>query len=410
MVIPIVIMALTRHLYVLEEVRTALSYCLKNRNIIESMFWCQELYVSGHDTEARNILFETWLWFFGPSARSWLYKWNDTKIDVLTLCYNLVSFPASSRDASIWVILLSEATTRDMPPDRITKKHFKQISAIVSDPMERYFMAAIDQGKTRAAWWSAQYMETDRTWSLLRQSMPEHIPLLDILRGATNSSIDIVVRCVAVLVCASSQSCEEVQPTLEIDPRTVAKLVEWEAISGNRNRRVFEIPLLCLYGITERGRTPYTESNLRKLAYFEPYLKGGIWDIELGNRGGRLVKRDRLEFRDDDIFDEFYNTIFSDDIPDEWPLIDQKKSHGDGVMSPGENFNVHKFVRIWIGTIATKYIWGVRSQLSTWLDGLQFGGERGFAEVVKYYNGKRSLTEQCTTLLRPVKKVLVIGD
>jgi hypothetical protein len=40
--------------------------------------------------------------------------------------------------------------------------------------------------------------------------------------------------------------------------------------------------------------------------------------------------RDHLAFPDDDVLEAFYSTYFPDDIPDEWSLVDQQKSHGVG--------------------------------------------------------------------------------
>lgn len=63
--------------------------------------------------------------------------------------------------------------------------------------------------------------------------------------------------------------------------------------------------------------------------------------------------------------EEFYQKTFPDDIPDEWSLADQKKSHGPGVLKEGETITLAKFGRIWM-THPCMYCWGFRE----WTDGL----------------------------------------
>jgi hypothetical protein len=62
-------------------------------------------------------------------------------------------------------------------------------------------------------------------------------------------------------------------------------------------------------------------------------------------------------FQDDSLqYDTFFDYYFSDDIPDEWSLEEQERSHGYGVLEKDETPKLEKFIAIWIDTKAKNYI------------------------------------------------------
>ena len=115
----------------------------------------------------------------------------------------------------------------------------------------------------------------------------------------------------------------------------------------NRLARIYAIPDECLYGLTQRGRMCRTEGTLKELYMIQELLHDGIEDLEA-----------------------FYARTFPDDIPDEWSLLDQRKSHGPGVLRTGEGITLAKLGRIWM-TDACLYWWGFQGTIPNEATGLE---------------------------------------
>jgi hypothetical protein len=114
---------------------------------------------------------------------------------------------------------------------------------------------------------------------------------------------------------------------------------KWSALTGRRARRAFAVPVECLYGITDRGCLSQKVSTIGELR--------GIHDRLVAERG--LIAEDELE--------AFYAYAFPDDIPDEWSLEDQEKSHGPGVLRTGERLGMARLGRIWFQA-ESRFAWG----------------------------------------------------
>ena len=50
--------------------------------------------------------------------------------------------------------------------------------------------------------------------------------------------------------------------------------------------------------------------------------------------------------KDTTVYEEFYSHYFHDDIPEEWSLEEQEKSHGSGILLKDEKPNFEKFFNI----------------------------------------------------------------
>jgi hypothetical protein len=95
--------------------------------------------------------------------------------------------------------------------------------------------------------------------------------------------------------------------------------------------------------------------------------------------------------------EEFFSMTFPDDIPDEWSLPDQRKSHGPGSLRKGETITLKKFGLIWM-TDPCIYAWG--------FDGLVEGDAKGLEDVGLVHMEKEDLVMD--GLLKSVHKQLMI--
>ena len=162
-------MPLSRHFYTVDELYAALTYCTRRNDTIETLFWCQELILSGYISETISTLFEAWLWNKGPFCLAWLRHATTLRSeelvaeDILLAAYQLSAIPYDKQDHSLWNILVLSSET----PDRVTPKTppwtMKDMDKMDKiDEKELYFIRALYQGKAQSAWWMAQQMEEKR--------------------------------------------------------------------------------------------------------------------------------------------------------------------------------------------------------------------------------------------------------
>ena len=350
-------MSLSRHFYALDEVHAALSYCSRRNDPIETLFWCQELLLSGQIGETISTLFEAWLWHKGPCHLSWLiHAWTTLRSeslaaeDILLSAAQLSMIPYDKQDHSLWNILA--LATKDMP-DRITPSTPGWIDDDI-DEKERYLICALYQGKARSAWWMAQQISLNRAWKLIEtyatmQQLESHTLVLEALQqyeyllGFRSDEYDMIMLCAAVLYC-----CKPVQLTvhlpIQLHPMHVDVMKRWNERMGRKAYRSYTIPSACLYGVTRRGNMKWSQSTVSSLNNIEPSLIGcPFWEEAIAEYG--VIQDGRIVWNSDDDLENFYDNNFPDDIPDEWTKAEKAVSHGDGLLGPTEIVTLYKYAR-----------------------------------------------------------------
>jgi hypothetical protein len=353
-------MSVSRHFYALDEVHAALSYCSRRNDPIETLFWCQELLLSGHIGETISTLFESWLWHKGPFHLSWLIRaWTTLRSDslaaedILLSAAQLSMIPYEKQDHSLWNIL---ALSSEKMPDRVTPSTPVWVDAEI-DPKELYFVRALHQGKACSAWWMAQQFTITRAWDMI-ETYITHLPKIyniiidallhyDELLGYSSLSYDKIMLCAAVLCCCLSEeqlavSVKELPS--ELHPTHNEAIQRWNERIGRKAYRSRSIPSACLYGVTERGRMKWSQSTVSSLNHIEPSLIGcPFWEEAINEYG--VITNNRIIWNSDDDLENFYDRYFPDDIPDEWTKAEKAVSHGDGVLSPTETISLYKYAR-----------------------------------------------------------------
>jgi hypothetical protein len=273
-------MRLTKHLYRFEEVRSALLYSIRSRRFIESLFWLEELEESCYSGEARRLLFVAWFLFVGLSRMSWLSSWSDlgsTHEGRRILCIQLCS--CSERDSSLWLLIASNALPTPTLPILIQWRQ-EQSNTIMFDA---------------------------------KQKDPRIPPILEALQKDMKG-YSLFAKATAFGI----QSCWKQIPQTSWTPLSTnnhlfTEIEAWSQLSM-RSRRIYAIPFDSLFGMCWRGIGGDTTDELRMLTkevfQTSPYWKSkAVWET-------------------DEELEEFYDTYFPDDIPDEWSREDQEKSHG----------------------------------------------------------------------------------
>ncbi len=377
-------MPLSRHFYSLDEVQSALRYTTTRNDYSEAIFWCKEMILSGSISETISTLFESWLWNKGPFCLQWLINaWTTlssselSENDILLSTYQLTSIHHTQRDNSLWNILV--LSTKPVIPDRVTTKTPSILPS--DDNKEIYFIRAMYQGKARSAWWISFYLNNNRIWELLEwysknihssyydqyaiclQALQNYHELL----GYKSNEYDTITRCLAILsLCISPhqqhQSFKPLPST--INPIYLETINKYQI--GTKDRRIYSIPTLCLYGTTIRGTYEWSKNNHIQLNNIEKNLIGcPYWDEILTEYA--TVNQKGIIWNSDDKMEEFYNIYFPDDIPDEWSKNEKNKSHGDGILGPNEEINIIKYSKIYFSK-QSKLAWNTLHTVNKYLE------------------------------------------
>ena len=301
---------LTRHLYRTDEVRAALLYAIKRGRAKEAIAWCRELADTGNGLrEAWATLVEAWMWHVLAADPTWLYRCVEpTSTDpevLLRACWELVHVPG--RDNSLWWLLV-----------------------LKGDPATDTFQDALRTGHVAGAWGlvTSGAISEAKARTLVA---PSSLPLVLAALGIAPSLVDL---CASIILSCSPRSGKATrQHRLVTDelPPPISAL-------GSRSRREFAIPLECLYGITQRGCALQSTNNLDELrrGMDAALQQSPFWREPL-----------LAASQSDDALEDFYQTYFPDDIPDEWSRADQMLSHGPGLLRSSEQLSYAKLGRIW---------------------------------------------------------------
>ncbi len=257
-------MRLTKHLYRFEEVRSALLYTIRCRRHIEALFWLEELECSCYSGEARRLLFVAWFLFIGVTRMSWLASWSEL------------------------------ATTREGR---------RQLCAQLCSCSER----------DGSLWVLVVSNTLPATTLPAKQKDPRIPPILAALQ-TDMKGYALFAKAAAFGIETWWKQIPQISwAPLSTTNRFTEEVETWNSLSM-RKRRIYAIPYDCLFGMCWRGIGGDTTDELRNLTR-ELFQASPYW-------------KPRAVWETDDELEEFYETYFPDDIPDEWSREDQEKSHG----------------------------------------------------------------------------------
>lgn len=362
---------LTRHLYEVDEVAAAISWCIKKRREIDTAFWVKELIDSEMTDELYSVLYSAWLWNVGIGRLDVLrvlydlyHREEETgEDDLLAFAVTLARIHWGYHDSSVFTLLAFGAVD-EYQWDRTVDVRVC-INLGVTD-LEKEFARACWTGKARLAWDLSRSLwqeNKERTWLLVKE-----IQQLKYNSAVMNQCLEILEKeecdtswasraCAVAAICLSREeakySIKPFQPSLmsSIDDQ----VNKWRGLEGRRKRRIFEIPRDCLYWATRRGRSTNEKKNLRKV-YCGSVAGCSLQDIRGCPFWERVIQEETPEASEDH-FQQFYATYFPDDIPDEWSLEDQQKSHGHGALIGSEVPNYRKYAEKWFRTVPSQVVW-----------------------------------------------------
>ena len=409
---------LTRHLYEADEVSSAIGWCMKKRYVEQLVFWVQELIDSEMVDELYTALYSGSMWVFGIGRLEGLrllynvfHREGDISADdIISVAYNIVLSKEYTKDASVFALLAFGGSDIEQP-DRASAnnrliQHFETKGFVLND-LESEFIRACWQRKARLAWDLSRALwqeDVERTWKLVhtfqehKYNMNKLKECLEILKKGECVSDWAQRACAVAAICMDKndleRSLKDMNQTLDSD--IIKAQAKWAALEGRRKRRIYQIPRDCLYWITRRGRSTNRRKNL------ENVYCSSLNDLRGCPFWNRVLEEENPYLNDDNL-ENFYRKYFPDDIPDEWSLEDQEKSHGDGCLIGSEKPNFRKYANRWHSSVESSAVWlGTKeaipllSKISKIEKGWDVVYEENFSDIMSEWN------------LTPVKKRIIV--
>ena len=387
--------SLTIHLYRRDEVLASLRWAIITNNYTETAFWGLELYDSNMEEDVLSMLTTLWFTHIGFGSFKSLEKIRD--ID-LTDRESWVGYLISAwtrvkvHDSTAFHLLIrgaSEPTTW-IP----TFAHSKEYTSVTEA-----FEDCLSRGKIEEAWLLGRALKTSEQWLTLEKLANGlgRSRELDILRRSLE---DCEARAAThVLVTLDDTMWSAAMKDLDMRELPVelgTAINDWDNEDSPRKRRVFKIRPEAILFITERSSKPMNVSCQTDLMdNLLENLKGSTyWSAVLEN----FMAGDK--WLSDDSKEDFYDTFFPDDIPDEWSEADREKSHGRGL---GRDYATaqQRFLDTLFQKSTTLGIWQRKPIKVDFDDQL---------EIQKYYENKHLRCKQTLESLLPMKPVKKIFD
>jgi hypothetical protein len=331
-------MPLTRHLYEIDEVVSALQTCLR-RNWPRAHYWTWELVQSSEEALAFSTIYQTWLEYGGSRFYTEMtqpktaLEWSRLVLHVRFACRTV--FPALS--------LLNEAIAAQPPeieiaiPAAPTPKPFLTAAAKELGNLKKItriwkmLQIAVSTKKVRTSLWILQalhpILSSDTIWLAIAALSPAATWFR--ANATAHPESQILHQANALIAaCVEPALLPEDAPAVE---HYVRDWVKWTAVVGRRAARIHEIPTEALHRETTRGCIPSRYTNIEDVR--DPaaeLINGCTWWREQAAAMGIHTDEGAVVFPSDDVLEAFYEQYFPDDIPDEWSARDQQKSHGRG--------------------------------------------------------------------------------
>lgn len=340
---------LSRNLYEIDEVVSALQICL--RNGWPSLFWIWELYMSEEFSTLKKVLKESWLDYGAPYDIGLLNPILDTPEQVINVVHRTQE--AIKKAGSLGPLYLthdakrSHVTPTTSNPKRIKQRqrcHLFMTNEISEEDKNRFWISLDSAARChwfRDAAWLLQAVQpllsADTIWSAIHlmargtQEIKDFLKTLE--KSAAKDPLDQIRHQAAAVttLCYPTKDQPNFLQWSRASDRFIGTWASWTANVGRRAVRI-PIPIDALHKDTTRGSISSKYTNVADVREPILLLTGGCaWWRRTVKKNGFNETEEGIEVPDDDDYEDFYDLHFPDDIPDEWSLQDQQKSHGKGV-------------------------------------------------------------------------------
>ena len=406
-------MIYTRHFYRIDEVKAALQYEIHNKHTNEAFFWLTELIDSDEFELIDEVLIKSWFYDIGLANLNILYAIILASKDEERLYEIVYAMIYVKRDCTLPILFLYGIANNVYKNKNVV---FNLPSELVQeDKMVDTFIRACILGKYLEAWFLSIALWENKSFNFqlyieriikYKFKSPIYLQIINFLKYIKYINI-WYIRCIIVgILCYTEKDFIHNYVLKKIDVEYKNKIQQLSKLIGRRERREFAIPDSCLYGLTYRGTQTFNDNNINELYNPEILMTNQkIYEaiIELHGSYENFLEND-------DVYEEFMDSYFPDDVPDEWSLIDQKKSHGIGVNQETDKPNIRRYFNRWIELKNNCKIWDKETIVSLCLDSLQTKFKSFYIEkeIFDIYDKKANILnkEQNTWDMRSMKLIL----
>jgi len=349
-------MLYTRHFYRIDEVQASLQLCIQRRRIEEAMFWTLELIDSNQQLILQKVLLNTWFHNVGLANINILNDIYEFTINPYTIVNSMIY---SKRDCTLPIMFLYGISNSIYKNRNIIFRLPTQL--VQSDITIDTFIKACILGKYLDAWLLSIRLWKNTTFLVYLQNVLEykytHPYVASLFTYLTNKKLinKWYIRCTLIgIACFNQKYYNEPINYLKPCKQDIIDLIEsWENMFSRRYRRIYVIPKDCLYGRTYRGTMNYSDNNIEELHNPEHLICNSSIIKDINEKYSSFKNLTD----DDDAYDIFIRWYFPDDIPDEWSINDQQKSHGIGINQKDDKPNILKYFNRWVDLKTDCKIW-----------------------------------------------------
>jgi hypothetical protein len=307
---------LTRNLYDLEEVKTSLTLSLLIGKTRTALYWAQEILASECGYELGGVLLHFWIHyccpndFFLPKRIRELDFDGDLDKEIVAVIMRLATCKKTNLVMEIivdsyaghpWPCYKAKTTKEELMEARRRSKICGLTPAACFSIVQ-----ALDKGYVSRAWYIASRLDLAAVAKLIRLfaiAREKNVIecLLDLSDTETFQKISLVACFIILAGTWGSMTLIEYGDI----PGLMLSVNSWIKSQGKRQGRIHS---------TEK------KADIRQLYDIYPCLVAAtpFWQ--------RIIAG--YDLNDDTTKEKFYETWFPNDIPDEWSLEDQQKSHG----------------------------------------------------------------------------------
>jgi hypothetical protein len=334
----------SRHFYKTEDVKAALQHSIHTKKPYEAVFWAKELNDINdiNDINLKETLFISWFYSIGLSNINCIKNIRNSNDETI---FQMASIKSNH---SILPYMLVNGTLDKVY--KMKKSMVKLSNALKQDdPNIDIWIRNTLYGKFLESWQASliiwdhdSFSSIIQTFVITKFDNPTHIlDIIDTIYGF--EFVNIIYRRCAIIGVLCMPDVESVPFTLI--PADFNLYLEYlKSVYGKRKGRYFSLPTECFYGKTKRGTMLKNESNITELYKIDNIIKNQSIYEEIIKVFDTYEKFKEI----DDEYERFFEYYFPDDIPEEWSLAEQQKSHGNGILEKDEKPSIHKYFSIYV--------------------------------------------------------------
>jgi hypothetical protein len=394
-------MIYTRHFYRIDEVCAALEYEIHRKRIQECLFWTLELIESEEFENIKTTLFKAWFHNIGLANIEIVYDilTIDKSTDIYKIVNNLIN---SKNDITLSIMFLHGLAFDTYKNNNVGFKLPDDL--IQNDEKLDTFIRASCLGKYLDSL-SLSFIISNEDFNTYSKKIIRHKFTNDIIYSIIDKLIEynsIYAKVSIVgLVCFNQKYYESKNISKPIHEDYLNDIKKWDMLLGKRKRRIFQIPKECLYGRTYRGTLTYQQTNIDELYDTQKLIEGQVIFEEFINLYDTF---ENFKGHDKD-YESFMDWYFPDDIPDEWSLEDQKKSHGNGVNQSNDKPLLRRYFNRWIDMKDTCKFWDKELLINNCIDKIKISSYNIENELLDLYK-KKNIVPDSSWNFNNMRKIL----